>query len=123
MITITLLGLQKKFKNYYLPYDIAELIPLFTNFDVNHTLTTCTLASPRSFHEFHENYYTIQQLIRIENVNVFHSIVLSDKQYSIIDSFVATQKNEGNLMFVLIYYFVFSVMLYTMLNARVQTQA
>lgn len=120
MKEISLLCLQKKFKNYYLPYELAELIPLFSNFDVNHTLTTSTLTSPKSFHE---NYYTVQQLLRIENVNVYHSIILSDSQYSMIESFVATQKNEGNLLFVLMYYFVFGMMLYFMLNVRIQMQA
>lgn len=119
MKEITLLGLQKRFKNYYLPYDIAELIPLFINFDVNQTLTSSTLVVPRSFHE---NYYTIQQLIRIKNVNVFHSVILSDKQYSLIESLNDSQKNEGSLFIIFLYCFVFSVMLYSMLNVRIQMQ-
>ncbi len=115
MITISLIHLQKTLKKYYLPYEISESIPLFSNFDVDQSFCISGLTP----HTFHENIYTIKELLCIENANVYHSIILSDKQYSLIQTFEGTQRNEGNLMFILMYYFIFVIMLYSILNVRV----
>lgn len=115
MITLSLLSLQKRLQNYYLPFEIAETIPLFSNFEVQQELVICKLSSPK---KFHENCYTLQQLLRIENLNVYHSIILSNYQYSLIESYDLTQKNEGSLIFVLMYYVIFLILVYGIVSSK-----
>ncbi len=115
MVTLSLLSLQKRLQNYYLPIEIAESIPLYSNFIVDETLHSCKLIAPS---EFQENCYTVQQLLRIENVNVYHSLVLTDNQYSLIESFHVTQKNEGSLIFVIMYYVIFLILSYGIVSSK-----
>jgi hypothetical protein len=116
MKKISLVSLQTRLKNYYLPYELAETIPLYSNFHVDQTLTSSELMSMESFHE---NYYTLQQLLRIEkNLNVFHSIILSDKQYSLLESYETIQKNEGSIVFVLLYYIISFFLIYGLVSFK-----
>ena len=109
IFTLSLLSLKKRLQNYYLPFELAELIPLYSNFEVEQDCSSCKLISPKAFHE---NYYTIQQLMCLQNLNIYHSIILSNDQYSLINSFEFTQKNEGSFCFVFLWYYLIYVMLY-----------
>jgi hypothetical protein len=96
---ISLITLQKIIRERKLTYDF---IPVYINFDVNQDLyITC-----RYNKDFRENYCSVSELLRIQNTNIFDSVILTNEQYEYMNS-LTVSVNEGNVFFILMYYFIF----------------
>ncbi len=103
MNEISLVTLQKfidddKNKSY-------DLIPSYVNFDVDQNLY---IIKRLGYKNFKENYCTLSELLRVPNVNIFDSVIFTKEQYNnMLMLRQKTNKNDGSLIFILMYYLIF----------------